>query len=135
MGEYYNRSKSYVDGRMDMENYYIENGNGWEKPTNIGASNSSNNVGFQELRCYSASYATSATIEQQQVSTQMPKELKKGKSVNASSKAGWLFNDPELQRKKRVAGYKAYGVEGKLKRSFTRSFRWLKDRYSHIVHG
>ncbi|CAO2841526.1 uncharacterized protein LOC130814668 [Amaranthus tricolor] len=127
MGEYY-RSRSYGNGRMEMENYYIENGNGWEKPTNLGASNG---VNFQDLRCQSASY--SGTVPNQQI----PKELKKGKSANASSssKAGWCFSDPEMQRKKRVASYKAYSVEGKIKRSFSKSFRWIKDRCSHMVQG
>ncbi|XWS26666.1 hypothetical protein CRYUN_Cryun26dG0050100 [Craigia yunnanensis] len=42
----------------------------------------------------------------------------------------WSFNDPELQRKNRVASYKVYTVEGKVKGSFKKSFRWLKDRNS-----
>lgn len=143
MGDYY-RSKSYADGRMEMEVYYGENGNNvYEKPTNYSVPNSSNNVTFQELRCYSASYATSATTTatatQQQLGevSQIPKELKKGKSANASSssKAGWCFSDPEMQRKKRVASYKAYSVEGKIKRSFSKSFRWIKHRYSNMVQG
>ncbi|KNA17264.1 hypothetical protein SOVF_081590 [Spinacia oleracea] len=135
MGDYY-RSKSYADGRMEMEIFYGENGsnnnnNGIiEKPTNLTSSNSSNNGGFQEFRCYSASHATTNTQE-------IPRELKKGKSVNnaSSSKAGWCFSDPEMQRKKRVASYKSYSVEGKIKRSFSKSFRWIKGRYSNMVQG
>ncbi|PKA55892.1 hypothetical protein AXF42_Ash014564 [Apostasia shenzhenica] len=66
-------------------------------------------------------------------SSYAPKEmdLKKG---SASFKDGW-FNDPELQRKKRIVGYKAYSVEGRAKRSLRKSFRWLKDRYTRIVYG
>ncbi|KAG9455605.1 hypothetical protein H6P81_000113 [Aristolochia fimbriata] len=77
------RSKSCGDGRMQMENY----GN---MPPAAG----------YDLRCYSTSYASSYP-------TQMPKEIKfkKGKSTGSSSK-GWSLNDPELQRKKRVASYK-----------------------------
>lgn len=102
------RSKSCGHGRMEIDNDY----------------------GDGELRSYSAnSYATS----------QIPsREMRKGKSANgsiSSSKAAWCFADPELQRKKRVASYKAYTVEGKLKRSFSKSFRWLKDKYTHMVHG
>ncbi|KAK6153582.1 hypothetical protein DH2020_013221 [Rehmannia glutinosa] len=53
-------------------------------------------------------------------------------SSSSSSSKNWNFNvDPELQRKKRVAGYKAYAVEGKMKTSLRKSFRWMKD----IVHG
>ncbi|KAI3463251.1 hypothetical protein Pfo_019914 [Paulownia fortunei] len=62
-------------------------------------------------------------------------KIKKGNksriSASSSSK-NWSFNiDPELQRKKRVTGYKAYAVEGKMKSSLRKSFRWMKD----IVHG
>ncbi|KAF4369434.1 hypothetical protein F8388_001856 [Cannabis sativa] len=53
---------------------------------------------IRDLRCYSANYA------------------------------GWSLNDPELQRKKRVVGYKAYVVEGKMKGSFRKSFKWIKRK-------
>ncbi|KAM0938264.1 hypothetical protein DsansV1_C23g0176411 [Dioscorea sansibarensis] len=91
-----------------------------------------------ELRSYSVSYAHS------QQASQPPREikLKKGKSVSASAsstssapKSSWSFKDPELQRKKRVAGYKVYGMEGRMKGSFRKSFRWLKDRYTQVVYG
>ncbi|XP_068648899.1 uncharacterized protein [Aristolochia californica] len=106
------RSKSCGDGRMQMESY----GN---MPPASG----------YDLRCYSTSYASSYP-------TQMPKEMKfkKGKPTESSSKS-WSFNDPELQRKKRVASYKVYAVEGKMKGSFRKSFRWLKDRYTQVVYG
>ncbi|GFP85706.1 hypothetical protein PHJA_000714300 [Phtheirospermum japonicum] len=65
-------------------------------------------------------------------------KIKKGSNNNKSKIRGsastknWDFNmDPELQRKKRVAGYKAYAVEGKMKSTFRKSFRWMKD----VVHG
>ncbi|KAG8369276.1 hypothetical protein BUALT_Bualt15G0134600 [Buddleja alternifolia] len=60
-------------------------------------------------------------------------KFKKGKSMSLSM--SWSFNDPELQRNKRVASYKAYTVEGKVKGSFKKSFRWLKDRYTRIIYG
>ncbi|KAH0969838.1 hypothetical protein GBA52_028434 [Prunus armeniaca] len=41
--------------------------------------------------------------------------------------------DPELQRKKRVASYKMYSVEGKMKGSFRKSFRWLKDKCTQVL--
>eukprot|EP00252_Welwitschia_mirabilis_P000217 TRINITY_DN10200_c0_g1_i1.p2 TRINITY_DN10200_c0_g1~~TRINITY_DN10200_c0_g1_i1.p2 ORF type:complete len:116 (-),score=3.21 TRINITY_DN10200_c0_g1_i1:179-526(-) len=47
----------------------------------------------------------------------------------------WGFNDPEVKRKKRVASYKVYTVEGKVKGSFRKGFRWLKDKYTEIVYG
>ncbi|RRT61440.1 hypothetical protein B296_00044164 [Ensete ventricosum] len=114
------RSRSYGDGRMEMEVYGSR-----PQPSISGAH------GF---RCYSASYASSlggndATKEI---------KLKKGKSTSgssSSSKSGWNLSDPELQRKKRVVGYKAYAVEGKMKGSFRKSFRWLKDRCTKVVYG
>ncbi|KAL6005960.1 hypothetical protein ACLOJK_040005 [Asimina triloba] len=114
------RSRSCGDGRTQMEVY--------------GAMPSQSSL--HDLRCYSASYASGQH-------TQMPKELKfkKGKagggpsSSSSSSKGGWGFNDPELQRKKRVASYKVYAVEGKMKGSLRKSFRWLKDKYTQVVYG
>ncbi|KAK1413851.1 hypothetical protein QVD17_29587 [Tagetes erecta] len=47
----------------------------------------------------------------------------------------WRLTDPELQRKKRIASYKAYAVEGRVKASIRKSFRWIKERYSKIVYG
>ncbi|KAL5853905.1 hypothetical protein ACOSQ3_009023 [Xanthoceras sorbifolium] len=45
------------------------------------------------------------------------------------------WNDPETKRKKRVAKYKFYSVEGKVKSSLKKGFRWMKKKYSHIIHG
>ncbi|KAG0457748.1 hypothetical protein HPP92_022621 [Vanilla planifolia] len=95
------RSRSYADGRMQIQPY---GGRGSPLPS-------------YEMRSYSTSHASSYS----------KKDAKLKKEKNASSKGGWL-NDPELQRKKRVAGYKVYSVEGKVKGSFRKSFRWLKDR-------
>nr|XP_009768396.1 PREDICTED: uncharacterized protein LOC104219405 [Nicotiana sylvestris] len=40
----------------------------------------------------------------------------------------------EAKRKKRVASYKSYTIEGKLKSSIRDSFRWIKNKYSSILH-
>ncbi|KAF4356960.1 hypothetical protein F8388_015936 [Cannabis sativa] len=55
-------------------------------------------------------------------------KIKKVKSGVGSTSKSWSLNDPELQRKKRVAGYKAYVVEGKMKGSFRKSFKWIKRK-------
>ncbi|XVE97963.1 hypothetical protein REPUB_Repub03eG0064400 [Reevesia pubescens] len=118
------RSKSWGDGRMQQ----IESYNGPNSSYGNGVHS------MQDLRCYSASYASTVSHGE----TQMPNndaKLKKGKSTNGSSSKSWSFNDPELQRKKRVASYKVYAVEGKVKGSFKKSFRWLKDRYIRVVYG
>ncbi|KAK9274491.1 hypothetical protein L1049_021740 [Liquidambar formosana] len=119
------RSKSCGDGRMQMEKSYYGVG-----PTSSGP---------HHFRCNSASYASSYSSSTQLPPPQMEMikeaKLKKGKSTNGSSSKSWIINDPELQRKKRVASYKVYTVEGKMKGSLRKSFRWLKDRYTEVVYG
>ncbi|CAN1136324.1 hypothetical protein LINPERPRIM_LOCUS21020 [Linum perenne] len=124
------RSKSYADGRssqLDLYNYgapqTVSNGQG-----------GGGGGGMQDLRCYSASYATSNS-NQLEIYNPSAVKFNKGKSTNGSVSKSWSFNDPELQRKKRVASYKVYTVEGKVKGSFRKSFRWLKDRYSRVANG
>ncbi|XP_051151146.1 uncharacterized protein LOC127265410 [Andrographis paniculata] len=84
------------------------------------------------------SYSYSATTSQYYgMPTSPPLKIKKGKIVDgsASSRSWSAFSDPELQRKKRVASYKVYSLEGKVKGSFRKSFRWLKHRYTQVVYG
>ncbi|ESQ39395.1 hypothetical protein EUTSA_v10001686mg [Eutrema salsugineum] len=55
---------------------------------------------------------------------------------NASSgKPSWGFNDAEMKRKKRIARYKAYTVEGKVKSTLKNGLRWIRNKCSQIVHG
>ncbi|KAF5444754.1 hypothetical protein F2P56_033860 [Juglans regia] len=110
-----NRSRPYGDGPMQMESYY------GPLPPRPPAS--------YDLRSYSASYA------QTQMGNNRELKLKKGKSASGSSSSSWAFGDPEFQRKKRVASYKMYSVEGKMKGSLRRSFRWLKVKYTQVVYG
>ncbi|KAL3844254.1 hypothetical protein ACJIZ3_001657 [Penstemon smallii] len=115
MAEYRSKSYSYTNEDMQIEPYY-------------GSTSKSNG-----LRSYSVSYAyTAAPPPPQEVA--QPQKLKRGKSTGGSSSKSWM-NDPELQRKRRVASYKAYSVEGKVKGSFRKSFRWLKDRYTQVLYG
>ncbi|GAV57023.1 DUF3511 domain-containing protein [Cephalotus follicularis] len=53
---------------------------------------------------------------------------------HGSSKA-WGLSDPEMKRKKWIAGYKFYGVEAKFKDSFKAGLRWIRNKCSRIVHG
>ncbi|OIT36075.1 hypothetical protein A4A49_41260 [Nicotiana attenuata] len=45
------------------------------------------------------------------------------------------YSTPELKRKKRVAKYKIYSMEGKVKKSFKNGYRWFKHTCSRIIHG
>ncbi|KAK2990281.1 hypothetical protein RJ640_014733 [Escallonia rubra] len=53
----------------------------------------------------------------------------------SSTLSSWRLRDAESKRRKRVAEYKAYAVEGKMKASLRSSFHWVKSKYSSIVHG
>lgn len=125
------RSKSYGDGRMQIEPYSAAAAAPSNGATATGV------YGMQDLRCYSASYASSVhpAQTQNQMSNISDVKFKKGKSTNGSASKSWSFSDPEMQRKKRVASYKVYSVEGKLKGSIRKSFKWIKDRCNRVVHG
>lgn len=110
MGDY--RSKSYADGRMQMDKYYEPQFS-------------------NDFRSYSASYATSVGAPP----LPPPPAYQKGKGTSGSTSKSWSFNDPEFQRKRRVASYKVYSVEGKVKGSFRRSLRWFKDKYTQVLYG
>uniref|UniRef100_A0A2P2Q888 DUF3511 domain-containing protein n=1 Tax=Rhizophora mucronata TaxID=61149 RepID=A0A2P2Q888_RHIMU len=135
------RSKSCGDGRNQIQSYYYGGGARGPIPSST-SSVASTATSMQDLRCYSASYASSVyptTQTQMGAANSNDFKFKKGgsKSTNGSAapSKSWSFNDPELQRKRRVAGYKVYAVEGKVKGSFKKSFRWLKERCTRAVYG
>ncbi|KAA0064509.1 hypothetical protein IC582_015386 [Cucumis melo] len=110
-----------------MEDYRYH-GNGFSGENNTEFNYATNSRNSYELRSYSATYAqTQMEIRDSQ--------FKKGKSHSGSVSKSWSFSDPEFQRKKRVANYKMYSVEGKMKGSFRNSFRWLKRKCEHVVYG
>lgn len=110
MGDY--RSNSYGNGGLQMERYY-------------GGRSSAANP--RDFRSYSASAYTSTYTAPPIQNKEM--QFKKGTSVNGTSSKLSIFSDPEFQRKRRVASYKVYSVEGKVKGSFRKSFSWLKNRF------
>ncbi|CAN6573532.1 unnamed protein product [Malus baccata var. baccata] len=119
------RSKSCRDGRdgrMQMDVYY--GGKPGAPPTSM-----------QDLRSYSSNYAGSC-VSQPNSHQMVVKDgkLKKGKGSLSASKS-WSLSDPELQRKKRVAGYKVYTAEEKMKGSLRKSFKWIKNTYTQVVYG
>lgn len=57
-------------------------------------------------------------------------KFKKSKSTtNGSTSKKWSSIDQELQRKKRVASYKVYTIEGKVKKSFF----WFKKKITQVI--
>ncbi|KMT14283.1 hypothetical protein BVRB_4g076380 [Beta vulgaris subsp. vulgaris] len=62
-------------------------------------------------------------------------------STSTSTSASLVFsvkawyNSPEQKRKRRMAKYKIYSMEGKVKSSFKKSYRWFKKKCFHLVHG
>lgn len=55
---------------------------------------------------------------------------------NAKMRSGsWLQTDPEMRRKKRVAKYKVFTVEGKVKQTVRSSCRWIKEKYLEVRYG
>jgi len=113
------RSKSCRDERLQIES----NCGGKVAPTSM-----------QDLRCHSANNGSSGYVNQIGSSGKEMK-VKKGKRVAAKPSKSWSFSDPELQRKKRVAGYKIYAAEGKMKGSLRKSFRWIKHTYTQALYG
>ncbi|XP_066349056.1 uncharacterized protein [Miscanthus floridulus] len=45
----------------------------------------------------------------------------------------WWSGDPEAKRRRRVAGYKSYAMEARVKASIRKGFRWIKDRCTGLV--
>ncbi|KNA21171.1 hypothetical protein SOVF_045590 [Spinacia oleracea] len=142
------RSMSCKEGRMQMENYNNDNNNN----NGGGKSNGGPPTSMQDLRSYSTSYASNYMQVHPQPSNKDSKgnnhnnsnnnDHKKNRGFGSTSNSysnsttkGWSLSDPELQRKKRVASYKVYAVEGKMKGSFRKSFRWVKHTCSQVVHG
>ncbi|KAK6941066.1 Protein of unknown function DUF3511 [Dillenia turbinata] len=62
-----------------------------------------------------------------------PPRMNQRTSHETTSSLPWSFNDPEMKRKKRVAKYKVYAVEGRFKASLRRGLRWFKNKCSQIV--
>lgn len=89
--------------------------------------------GMNNLRSYSTNFASSVNPAppSHMMGNGKEMQMKKVKNNQGSIGKSWSFSDPEMKRKKRVAGYKVYAVEGKVKGSLRKSFRWIKD----IVYG
>ena len=83
-------------------------------------------------------YVNKVYFGRSQPSFELPSFDKKqvGKKRNKSSmsiKSWW--NEPKWERKRRLAKYKMYAFEGKLKDALKKGHRWIKKKYRKIVHG
>jgi hypothetical protein len=58
-----------------------------------------------------------------------------GRKGGGGGASMWCLSDPEMKRRRRVASYKAYSVEGKVKASLRRGLRWFKGKCSDTFHG
>ncbi|KAH7281408.1 hypothetical protein KP509_36G046200 [Ceratopteris richardii] len=58
--------------------------------------------------------------------------IEKKKQVTRSKSLGWDISEPELKRRGRVASYKVYTVEGRIKSSLRSGVRWFKDKFQDI---
>ncbi|KAI4364655.1 hypothetical protein MLD38_020715 [Melastoma candidum] len=63
------------------------------------------------------------------------KKKKNKKATTSLFLSAALWTDPEMKRKRRVAKYKMYSAEGKIKASIKKGIRWIKRKCSRIVHG
>ncbi|XP_059625615.1 uncharacterized protein LOC132268791 [Cornus florida] len=64
-----------------------------------------------------------------------PPGMSRPSQSSSSPSKPWGFNDPEMKRRRRIAKYKVYTVEGRVKASLRNGFRWIKNKCSQIVHG
>ncbi|BAH93578.1 uncharacterized protein [Oryza sativa Japonica Group] len=113
-------------------------------------------AGAGDLRCHSAYYVTSTysappppPLWYDDAGSGKASKIKKKKaaatwpssSASASTSAskgrvwGGLGDAAEMQRRRRVAGYRVYGVEGKVKVSLQSSMRWIKGKCTRVVDG
>ncbi|KAL8459234.1 hypothetical protein ACS0TY_036636 [Phlomoides rotata] len=44
-------------------------------------------------------------------------------------------NDPEMKRKKRIAGYNMFSTEGRVKASVRDSFKWIKTKINDLRYN
>jgi hypothetical protein len=113
------RSKSYAGaGRMQIEPPYYGGGVG----------------GGARPDCL-RSYSYSAGAGGGAISSSYQYEHDGSSSKSSPSSKRWLWlalgGDPDTDRKRRVASYKAYAAEGRVKGSLRKSFKWIKD----LVYG
>uniref|UniRef100_A0A0D9WRA7 Uncharacterized protein n=1 Tax=Leersia perrieri TaxID=77586 RepID=A0A0D9WRA7_9ORYZ len=108
-------------------------------------------AGTGDLRCHSAYYVTSTysapplplpplTMDDAGKAKKKKKAVAATWHSSSSASRGatgmWAgLGNPEIQRQRRVAGYRVYDVEGKVKVSLKSSMRWIKGKCTRVVDG
>ncbi|KAG6776225.1 hypothetical protein POTOM_019731 [Populus tomentosa] len=77
---------------------------------------------------YSSSFSGEFGFEDRSNSYNFNGPCQKGNGFATSS-------DPELKRKKRIASYNVFTMEGKLKSNVRNSFKWIKSKFSDVRYG
>ncbi|XWS64463.1 hypothetical protein CRYUN_Cryun05aG0006200 [Craigia yunnanensis] len=68
------------------------------------------------------------------IDTNMLKYGTKKRNKSSMSIKSW-WNEPNMERKRRLAKYKMSALEGKVKDSLKKGHRWIRKKYGKIVHG
>ncbi|KAF9682774.1 hypothetical protein SADUNF_Sadunf05G0143400 [Salix dunnii] len=77
---------------------------------------------------YSSSFSGEFGFEDRPNSYNFNGPCQKGNGFATSS-------DPELKRRKRIASYNVFTMEGKLKSNVRNSFKWIKSKFSDARNG
>lgn len=77
---------------------------------------------------YSSSYSGEFGFRERSSSYNFNGPCEKGDGFTAST-------DPELKRKKRIASYNVFTMEGKLKSNVRNSLKWIKDKFTDVRYG
>ncbi|CAK7346744.1 unnamed protein product [Dovyalis caffra] len=77
---------------------------------------------------YSSSFSGEFGFEDRSNSYNFNGPCQKGNGFATSS-------DPEMKRKKRIASYNVFTMEGKLKSGVRSSFKWIKSKFSDVRYG
>ncbi|WOG86849.1 hypothetical protein DCAR_0206068 [Daucus carota subsp. sativus] len=55
-------------------------------------------------------------------------------SKKQSNRSISWFDSPDRDRKRRIATYKMYAKQGKVKTTFNEGIRWIKRKCSNLLH-
>ncbi|KAJ3676084.1 hypothetical protein LUZ60_003496 [Juncus effusus] len=105
----------------------------YDRQNGTGLKNESNAVvPYQNPDAFKM-FVSAPPVRKEEFAYRLP-PVRKDKT-EAKSASIWCFNDPEMKRKRRVASYKSYSVEGKVKNSIKKGYRWIKIKCSELIHG